>query len=360
MNLNIDKQNIEALPLHEYREQCGKALDSLWESEWIRMAITKSDRKNLPALQEIADKLAYRSSIVVVVADGSVGRLIRGLTKAISGKSDRADVIVFGDTLSAFDYARLLDQLENEDFSVLAVTEGEESLSWRGAFACLKKLLISKYGQEAAAERFFGIAGKDSNLLAKDAADNDYPLINWPEGISPLFAAGSVGALLPLGVKGVELEEYLNGFYDMLADPAWDLDAADYSAARAVWRKAHGGEDGFMVWQRQLLPLAKWRENSRTIWMPGDNFLDTEDVLVALLVTEKEEEDVMMPYFEGCNEDGSLNLLLQERAERYYEQEALKGRAVKITVPQLDSYALGHLAAYLQLSDGITDFLLKK
>lgn len=360
MRIFIDKKNIENMPLDAYKKSCGAALDSLWETGWIRMAISKSDRKPLSALQEIADRLAYQSSVVLVIAEGAAGRMIRGLTDAVPGRSDRASVEVFGDTLSSVDYARLLDRLESEDFSILAVTEGKEGVPWRGAFACLKKLLITKYGPEAAAARICGIAGKNSDVLAKDAADNDYPLINWPEGISAAAGAGTAAALLPLAVKGVNLEEYLDGFYDMLADPAWDLDGTDYGAARAIWQKEHGGGENLMIWQRQLLGLGKWRDGSHTIWMPEEQALDRKADFAAMLIVEMDEEDVMMPYFEGCNEDGSLNLLLKETADRYFRRDDMAERSVKISVERLDSYSLGHLAAFLQLSDGITDFLLKK
>lgn len=359
MRIFVDKRNIEHMPLDAYRKSCGEALDALWKTQWVRTAITKSDRNPLTALREIADKLAYQSSVLLVIAEGEAGRMIKGLTAAVPGQSDRADVLVFGDTLSAVDYAGLMNRLEKEDFSILAVTEGAESVSWRGAFACLKKLLIAKYGQEAAAARICAVAGKDSEVLAQDAADNDYPLINWPEGISAADGAGTAGALLPLAVKGVDLEEYLNGFYDMLADPAWDLDGADYSVARAIWRQEHGGGENLMIWQRQLLHLAKWR-GGRALWLPEEQYADGQEDFAAMIVTDQDEEDVMMPYFEGCNEDGSLNLLLLETAEQFFSQDCMKKRSVKILLERLDSYTLGHLAAFLQLSDGITDFLLKK
>lgn len=358
MKIFVDRKNIEHMPMESLKKQCGKALDSLWQTEWVRRAVTKSDRSPLTALQEIADKLAYQSSVVLVIAAGDAGRMIKGLTDAVPGRSDRADVRVFGDTLSAEDYAGLLDTLEEEDFSIMAVTEGEESVPWKGAFACLKKLLISKYGQETAAARICAVAGKDSCVLARDAAESDYPLINWTEGVPAAMGAGTVGALLPLAVKGVVLQEYLDGFYDMLADPAWDLSGADYGIARAIWKKEHGGRENFLIWQRQLLNLGKWR--GRTLWLPEEEPYDCGGDFSTMITSELDEEDVMMPYFEGCNEDGSLNLLLRETADRYFLQERMKGRSVRISVERLDSYNLGQLAAFLQLSDGITDFLLKK
>lgn len=360
MNIFIDKRNIAHMELDAYRKACGDALDSLWQTPWVRASITKSDRRPLPALSELADRLAYQSGVVLVIAAGEAGRMIKGLTAAVPGRSDRADVAVFGDTLSAVDYARLLDRLEGEDFSILAVTEGRESVPWRGAFACLKRLLIARYGQEAAAARMVGIAGKDSEVLAKDASDNDYPLLNWPQDIGPGVGAGTAGALLPLAVKGVSLEEYLDGFYDMLADPAWDLDGADYGAARAVWAKEHGGGEKLLIWQRQLLELGRWRRLGDTVWMPEEEAAAQAGAFETLITADQDEEDVMMPYFDGCNEDGSLNLLLLETAERYFLQDNMKGRSVRIAAERLDSYTLGHLAAFLQLSDGITDFLLKK
>ncbi|MGN0659215.1 MAG: hypothetical protein ACI4LA_06375 [Emergencia sp.] len=366
MKLKIEKESLGSLNLDTYRDECGQALDSLWESEWIQASITRRDREMLEPLQDMADKLSNQSDAVVFLACGQEARLIEAVAGTFPGKSDRAEVIVFGDTLSASDYERLFSSLDGRDYSIVAVSAGEEPVPLRGAFVSLKKLLIQKYGQEAAAERILAMAGKKSRLLAEDAMENDYPLLRCSEDIPARFGAGTGMALLPLAIRGGSMEEYLDGFYDMLASPAWDTDGADYSAARAVCRREKGFGESIHIWQSQLCAFGKWMECSggplpkRMLAMPSEQPSDCAESFASMFCVEYEDEDLMMPFFEGCNEDGSLNLLLAETAGRYFSENAKERPGVKISVERLDSYTLGHLTAFVQLSNGITDFLLKK
>lgn len=361
MEIQIEKRGVEQSAIQACREECGKALDALWETPWIRQTISKATHRNTEALQEIALKIQEQSDLCVVIASGNFGKMIRAAVSALPVNEGGAEVVVFGDTLSSAEYARMLDLLEERDFSLLMVTAAKEDVAFRGAFAVLKQMLIGKYGKERAAERMYAVAGKESEVAAHDAAENDYPLITYPQEIPAELAGETAALLLPLAVMNRDIQAYLNGFYDLIASPAWDLTGGDYAMARALM-PAEGREE-ILIWQQQLVPFGRWMHavspvDGEVLDMPRDEQLVGRGTFETSLIIEKDAEDIMTPFFEGCHEDGSLNLLLTDTATHYFMRERAETAGAHISIEYLDERALGQLFAFVQLSNKITEFLL--
>lgn len=358
MNIKIEKKNLEALQVAELKGKCGEALDCLWESHWLKSSITKNDRKLSEVCRELAGEITGKSDVALFLASGAEAELIKAFGSALDVREGGCEVIVFGDTLSTVEYEKLLTYLEERDFSIVAVTKGEESLSLRAAYACLKKILVSRYGMERAAERLYAIAGKESMQIAKDAAENDYPLINFPAETSAECGGNSLLALLPLAIKGWDASEYLDGFYEMLASPIWDLDGCDYAAARAASAR-EGIKEELLIWQSQMENFAKWTaEGFGVKMMPAAADKLTGKYFETHILIEEDDADLMMPYFEGCSTEGSLNSLLGETAAKYFGEKTDRP-GVKLSMKVLDAYNLGQLAAFVQLSEQISEYLIK-
>lgn len=364
MNLNVEKKNIKKADLDTLRGKSNDALDALWNEAWLKNSINKADRSSLESLQMTASKICSQCEVVVVIAAGDMAKTIKACVSATPQAEACADVIVFGDSFSPAEYAELLIDLEKKDFALISVAPELETVSMRGAFVCLKRLLVEKHGAEKATERIFAIASKQSRLIAEDAAENDYPLISYPEDVPAISGANTAAVLLPMAVKGGDVLEYLDGFRDMLASPRWDIDATDYSIARAFHKNTVGTKEHFLIWQKQLSDLGRWEESfccgmeTRSLLLPADSRADHAEAFATQILIAEDQEDIMMPYFEGCHEDGSLNLLLNDTARKYFFENSRVRSGVQITVERLDSYNLGQLTAFVQLSNGITEFLL--
>ncbi len=352
MNLTIEKRNFDQLSLEPFKEKCSAALDVLWETEWVRSSITRADQAQAEKLQTLADQIVQNSDTVVVLATGMMAKLIDAAVSAAEPQKKGVAILVFGDTLSPSAYAELLEKLEDKQFTIVAVTEGAEPVQFRSAYAVLKRLLIRRCGKEQAAERIFAIAGGGSQLLTLEASENDYPLIAYPD-IAPAFGAGTCAVLLPLAICGVDIKRYLSGFYDMLASPVWDADGTDYAIGRVACEKTCGGRATVLFWQKQLAGLAAWQ--GRAVQLPAAAEQIAEDAFQTLLLVEKDNFDIMTPFFEGCHEDGSLNLLLLETAQQSFVKGSRPG--VTLSLEAMDDYNLGQLCAFLQLSDGICEIL---
>lgn len=357
MNITIEKKNFEKLNIEEMKGRCGQALDEIWKRPWMRYAVSGADRQCLPQILSAAEILVKNSDAVVVLAEGVLAEQIRAAVAA-SPAEKRAEIIVFGESLSPADYTLLLEKLENLRFSVLLVSDSEESLPLRGAYALIKKLLITKFGKEQAAERIAAVLGAGSVHFAREAAEEDYPQIQIP-AFEAGYAAGSAAVLVPLAAAGTDAEAYLEGFYEMLASPAWDKDAVDYAVGKAVCC----GSERMYVWQRQIEAFAALQAD--TVFMPGRKCFGSRaasaeaerqtEPFETLLLVEEDAADIMMPFFEGCNEDGSLNLLMRDTARDSFDNG--KPGAV-ISLPVMNDRNLGQLFAFFQLSGAITEYLL--
>lgn len=359
MNIKIEKKNFEQLDLSEWKGKCGAALDYLWETPWLRSSITKNDRRIVDVCRELADKISGQSDVALFLCSGREYDLINAFASALEVKEGGADVLVFGDTLSTVEYEKLLASLNGRDFSIIGVTKGEESLPLRGAFACLKQILISRYGNEAALERIYAVCGKESIQIAPDAANNDYLLINYPKEERAECGGNTLAALLPLAIKGWDVTEYLDGFYEMLASPIWDLDGCDYAAAKAALAVS-GTKEEMLIWQKQLEDFGRWNAGYSGIKpMPSCERELNGEFLETHILIEEDTADLMMPFFEGCSMEGSLNSLLVETVEKYFREEWKSAVGVKISLKVLDAYNLGQLCAFVQLSEQISEYLIK-
>lgn len=360
MNINIEKKNFEQLNINEWKGHCGQALDYLWESPWVRASIGKSDRRNLSALQVIADKITGQSDIALILASGEMADLIKAVSSALPTREGGAEVLVFGSEMSPVAYERVLGRLSDCDFSLIAVTEGEESLSLRAVYTCFKQILVSRYGKETASERIFAVAGSKSLLIAKDASEEDYPLISYPEQISPVYGGNTDAVLLPLAIKGYNPAEYLDGFYETLASPSWDLDGADYAVAKALTIVKGTYSEELLIWQEQLSDFGRWIGGIRDFRkMPEDERTLREEAFETMIFCDCDETDIMMPYFEGCSMEGSLHFLLKETADKYFFRNSDEKPGVKISLKELNPAELGRLTAFMELSKGISEFLVK-
>ena len=151
MNIIVETKNFEKLHTEELKGKCPACLDQLWESQWVRRCITRADMEQAEQLQALGDKIAQSSDVTVVLASGQMAKLLRAGISAAEPTAEKSKAMVFGDTLSPSAYGALLHFLEGKSFSLLAVSEGEESLQFRGAYSVLKQQLISSCGKEQAA-----------------------------------------------------------------------------------------------------------------------------------------------------------------------------------------------------------------
>ena len=362
MELKVNKRNIGDDELKNDRAaKAGRALDFLWESPWVKASVARSDYKTAEALSSVAEKLAAECDVVVVLAAGNMAKTLRAVLDAVPGDENGCQVKVFGDTLSTADYDAAFTELRGKKIGLIAVSDGRESLELRGALAIMKKFVVSEMGPVGSFGRIYAVCSKDSEVIVNDAVQSEYQVIPLEEGVTGLYAANSSAVILPLMIKGADISAYLEGFYDAVSSPAWDTNAWEYGAALYDMRSA-GKVTAFSVWHREFEAAVKWmaafgqgKEPDRWARMPEDGEAAEKADYQVLVSVENPGEDLMTPLFEGCNSDGSLNLLLNEESRRrFYGDEEKPG--VEIVLGEADASSVGQLAAFVQISEGIAEF----
>lgn len=362
MNIKIDKTKIGDFNIEAAKGLCNEALDTIWKEEWITRSVTKADKETLKRTDAVADIIRKKNKKVVFVAGGETGVILRAVKDMHPSEEDGMEILFMGDSLSPSEYAEVINCLNDEEFVIVAVTGREDDLAVRGAYATLKQMLISRFGIERATENIFVLYKDKENSIAAEASQNDYETIYYSENIDDVYAAGTEAVLLLISLIGGDAEKYLDGFRDMISSPLWDLDGADYSIMRGLALKEGYTDEKIVFMQSQLRSLGKWIEefnyglDVRTLELPAGRKKICKKDIVTYISVERDEEDIMMPYFEGCHGDGSLNLMINEEGNKFFFEENEKNPGVKISLEWLDSYNLGQLTAFIQLSNAITEY----
>lgn len=362
MNIRIDKTKIKDYELENYKNKCNEALDRIWTEEWLTRSVTKADRQALDVIEQTAESIKRQKKNVIVITSGEIRKLVKAVQGLVPEEEDGVKVTIMGDSFSPYDYVKILNENENNEFILLVITGKEDSVSVKGAYATLKQLLVSKFGLEKAAEDIYVVASDKENSIAQDAQENSCTTLYYSPGMPELYCGGAEPVLLLLSIMGYDTEKYLDGFRDMLSSPAWDLDAADYSIAKAIAYK-NGYEGRVLFMQRQLEDFAEWvaatecLSTSKAVMLPSGKGENEGRIFNTYLSIDRDEDDIMMPFFEGCHEDGSLNLLMNETGDRYFFEETEKLPGVKLSMEWMEPYNLGQLIAFIQLSNLITEFL---
>ena len=362
MNIKVDKTKIKDFDVEIYKEKCNEALDSIWEEAWLTRSVTQADKPIIADIEKTAESIRKHRKKVVIVTSGEIGKLIKAVKSILTEDEDDIQIDLIGDSVSPSDYVKVLNKINDEEFVLLAITGKDDTLAVRSAYATMKQLLVSEVGVEKAADDNYVVASDKNNYITRDAMQSHCKVIYYPEDTSELYCAGAEPVLLLLAVMGYDAEKYLDGFRDMLSSPEWDDDATDYSIAKAMAYK-NGYEGNIIYMQRQLEDFASWMEeaecidSSRTVILPDEKQKNKGKKFSTYITIEKDDNDIMMPYFEGAQGEGSLNLLMNEAGNKYFFEETKEFPGVKLSIEWLESYNLGQFFAFIQLSNLITEFL---
>ena len=361
----------------------GQALDMLWEQRWIRDSMEKGGAHPSRDAEAFAGELRYKSDRIVIAASGLTGKMIRAALTAFHDSDEKKEVICFGDSFSAEEYTDLLTKIEDRNFSIIAVGLEEEPMTQMAAYGTLRKILRDKYGPSGADRRTVIVASPAARHLSQEKS-GEIRFCELPEDTSPIFASNTEALLIPLMAAGISGDEYLNGFHEMVISTWWDADADQYSLQLSRYK----AED-ILYWQTELSGLADWLAgmhrtagiDARPLFCPSelplrrmkgsedqitiDELGAPEAAFATQLMVERENSDIMLPAFPGAIGDGSLNELLQRQARAVLSPsllERMKSGTTQdicgVRMTEITPYEYGQMTAFLQISHGITQFVI--
>lgn len=369
----LSRQNISPDVVEASRLAAQGGLDTLWKEPWITDSVTHRDEKLLAELKGWADDIRSRAGLVVVVA-GEESAAIRGAIDAVPGRTGSPEVIVWDGSLAPGDFAALIRKIDGVSTAMIAVSSGKETLRQRAAYAIVKQAIFAAHHDEEG-EKVYAVCPRGLGEIAMDAEENVYPTAEWTPGTEKM-PANTAAVLLPLMIKGADAAEYLRGFYDTVCSPKWDTDAAvpAYVMARELKKaKAEGcfaGCPEILSWQTETRGLAlrmAEKLGGRALSMPmdagnaGKAGSESAPCLRMLIASDSGHQDIMTPPFEGCDPDGSLELLLKSEADSEFfgsaDEDGIQG--FKFCTEELDARSAGALTARLEMTAWLTDYFVR-
>ena len=231
----------EVLKAHELlRSGTGKGSDFLG---WLTLP-EDYDKVEFEAIKCAADKIKKQSQVLIVIGIGGSYLGARAVIELIKSekynslRKDTPDIFFAGNTISSSSLSELIEICKDKDFSVNVISKSGTTTEPAVAFRVFRELLISKYGEEEAAERIYVTTDKCKGTLKALADAKGYQTFVVPDNVGGRFSVLTAVGLLPIAVSGIDIDALMKGAHDaMIKYSEPDLDGNDcykYAAMRNI------------------------------------------------------------------------------------------------------------------------------
>lgn len=337
-------------------DKASPALDIIWKKNWLNDSLIKADIATVSELREYAAKLAGKYEVALIAAGRREMQAIKAVTDLFEVRDGYTEPVFMPTDFSPKNYKDILEKIGDKTVALLAVAADEEDLQFRCSYSIAKQLAFSQGNKSKMSTDVCAIYSKKSLMLREDAGENEYTKIELPDGTESQYLANTAAVLLPLMIMGVDVEAFLRGFSDCISAPEWDT-----HLPLMAFQMVETEEKAVYIehWQKEFEAASNWFsqvdyiENHRSISMPSQ--FSNEKALHICLAGRETYADIMTPSFEGCDEDGSLQLLLNRERDESFEK--MHAESFLVELNSNDAEAIGELIAFLQMSQSI-EFLI--
>ena len=182
---------------------------------WFNLPYTygKTDENGkdpLERLKMVAEKIRSEAKYLVCIGIGGSYLGHRAVIEAIQPKSE-TKILYAGNSLSSIEINNVINEIGEDDFSVLVISKSGTTRETAIAFRIFKEKLIEKYGIKEAKNRIYAITDEKSGALHDEAIANKYLRISFPDNLGGRYSVLSVVGILPMLVAGVNVEKLLQG-----------------------------------------------------------------------------------------------------------------------------------------------------
>lgn len=204
---------------------------------WLHVDEWASDEK-IAQVENLAARLREKADTFVLIGVGGSNNAARAALAALGARGGSIDgahrVIYAGNTLSAFELRRVLEDLEGHEVVIDCVAKNFETLEPGSSFRLLRQWLVNRYGEKDAAARIV-CCGTPGSHLEDLCREHGYAFTTFPEPVGGRYTALTEVHLLPLAFAGVDVRALVAGARaeeSLLRDPVSD------PAGNAAWRYA--------------------------------------------------------------------------------------------------------------------------
>lgn len=394
---------------HEVSEMKGLALtakDALLAGNgagndflgWIDLPVNY-DKDEFARVQAAAEKIKNDSDVLVVIGIGGsyLGSraAIEFLQHNFYNKASRdarksPEVYFAGNSISGAYLNDLINVIGDRDFSVNVISKSGTTTEPAIAFRIFKKLLVEKYGKEAAAKRIYATTDKVRGAL-KTLSDNEgFETFVIPDDVGGRFSVLTPVGLLPIAVAGANIEELMKGAADMRAiatqNDFEENPVLQYAALRNIflrkgknvevlanyepslhyisewWKQLYGESEGKD--QRGVLPVAM--DFSTDLHSLGQFVQDGARIMYETVLKVEDVKSTVVIEAEEGDLDG-LNYLAGKDMN-FVNKNAMMGTMLAhtdgqtpnlmVTIPAQDEYSLGQLFYFFEFACGVSGYIL--
>lgn len=234
---------------------------------WLELPL-RSPTEEITRIQKTAEKIRADSDVCVVLGTGGGCLGSRAIVELLQGQDrntgrGKGDPRLFfaGSGLSTRAWNNLLEQLEEQDYSLIVIADGEMALETAIAFRSLRWKLERKYGTDEAARRIYAIANPDDGALGQMARIAHWETFSLPENVTGPFTVLTAAGLLPMAVAGIDILAVLNGAMD--GRESYDLRSFEnpvwlYAALRNLLGREGKNVELFATFEPDFHSFGRW------------------------------------------------------------------------------------------------------
>ena len=211
-------------------------------------------------VQAVKDKAAQWRSFadtLVVVGVGGSNQAARGVIDAMGG--DGLDIVWAGNTLSAWELERTLQNLEGKSVVMHVIAKNFETLEPGSHYRVLRNWMEARYDAQEMARRVV-LTGTEGSRLHEMAKERGHLFLPFPGPIGGRYTAFTVVGLLPIAAAGLDIDRYLQGGLDMQnrVNTQDDNPAFQYAAWRNALLSKGFDTEMLVSFEPRFERLARW------------------------------------------------------------------------------------------------------
>lgn len=234
---------------------------------WLDLPIDAPDSV-VAGIERVAAGLREQSDTVVVCGIGGSYLGARAGLEFLAGVPSRSetdrlpDIFFAGNSLSSWQFRKLLDKLAGRRFSVVVISKSGTTLETAVAFHILKTELVRRFGTAEARTRIVAVTDPEHGALHSLAEDEGLVTFDLPRDVGGRYSVLTPVGLLPFAIAGLDIRSMLQGAAEQrtasLGSPAATNDALHYAVARRLLNASGRGIELLATFEPCLHFVGEW------------------------------------------------------------------------------------------------------
>ena len=353
---------------------------------WVDLPINY-DKDEFAQIKSAAKQINDDSDYLVCIGIGGSYLGHRAVIEALGGERDRTKIIYVGNSLSARELERAVKQIEGADFSVNVISKSGTTTEPAVAFRTFKKLLVEKYGEEAAAKRIYATTDANKGALHDEAAAKGYKTFVVPDNIGGRYSVLTAVGLLAIAVAGFSIDSLMDGAEEertaLISDGG---KAAEYATLRNVmlekgfnievlanfepdfvyfnewWKQLFGESEGkenkgifpaSVVYSTDLHSMGQYMQEGRRELF--ETFVEVASDYTGVTVPKEADNLDGLKYLEGREVDSICKVANQATREAHADGGV---PVMQIIIPNIDERSIGALIYFFEMACALSAFEL--